>query len=784
MFHNLSITTSGIVKAEKERIKTLIKKHGGTFTGEMEESKTSLVIILKPIGDKYKFAVQWKIPCVKPEWLYDCDKKGHILELDNYLLSKIDKPKSSTPNKDVSSITANFSMISRIEEPDDVRSKHVDETSSSVSAKDFLTPKLITKNCESINKLMGLSLEDVKKSGRFIHGCKIYLYGFNSKMTDKLKKILSIGGATKLDELTTSVTHVIAGIVDSDLRKYTKYNYVFVTLEWLLKSIELHTLAPVQDYLCFPEHQSPLTKQSLRLLSGSKTTAAKSLFQDDEPPQLEPEPDPEPEPQVQIIEQEPDHPETEQDLLEKYSFKHPEEGFKLLDDLANKSASRLTPNVNKNHHQSRGAETSTVPSQASYVTETNETLFEDLKFYIAQELMEEQRKFVSDLISERGGQIVSKRYNGVPDYAVVPIDGAVLNEMTTKDVVNVYFIVECCRRNALIPISYYHTPVSTVTGCTPLVGCVITVSNYVDTEREFVEQLIIVLGAVCQSALSRRGKDNTFKSTHLVCMEPRGHKYEGALRWGLPIVNHDWLFKCASEGRRVSEEPYLIGDSKLPSTLTTTPRQVPTSVVKTGVLGTADGVTAASKTLDNTRPNPLDEPTTPVLMRTNSKENNPFVSNRVARLRQEATPSNSPEMNRTLTPTSPYGAFYGNDNPSPNTRKRLLRWMNQGAEFPQDPPSKLDTPEKTTPISKVLSRYLESMKRPPEEAPPDDSPVPAKKLNLDTSAMSEENDTITAALKRMKAIEENYAKIPKEQTPVRKSKEFVAAQQYPMVVLE
>jgi topoisomerase (DNA) II binding protein 1 len=56
-------------------------------------------------------------------------------------------------------------------------------------------------------------------------------------------------------------------------------------------------------------------------------------------------------------------------------------------------------------------------------------------------------------------------------------------------------------------------------------------------------------------------KKNVLASTHLICCEPGSQKYSAALKWRLPAVNHEWLFACAREGQRVSEKPYLVGES-------------------------------------------------------------------------------------------------------------------------------------------------------------------------------------------------------------------------------
>jgi len=56
-------------------------------------------------------------------------------------------------------------------------------------------------------------------------------------------------------------------------------------------------------------------------------------------------------------------------------------------------------------------------------------------------------------------------------------------------------------------------------------------------------------------------KKNALASTHLICSEPGSQKYRAAVKWQLPAVNHEWLLACAKEGKRVSERPYLVGES-------------------------------------------------------------------------------------------------------------------------------------------------------------------------------------------------------------------------------
>jgi len=47
-------------------------------------------------------------------------------------------------------------------------------------------------------------------------------------------------------------------------------------------------------------------------------------------------------------------------------------------------------------------------------------------------------------------------------------------------------------------------------------------------------------------------------STHLVCPNPEGSKFNAAKKWNLPAVTKEWLLECAEKNARVPEEPYLL----------------------------------------------------------------------------------------------------------------------------------------------------------------------------------------------------------------------------------
>lgn len=57
-------------------------------------SKTSVLIVSAPEGEKYTHACKWRIKCLTPDWIYDSVQRGHALPMENY---EVKKQKHSTP---------------------------------------------------------------------------------------------------------------------------------------------------------------------------------------------------------------------------------------------------------------------------------------------------------------------------------------------------------------------------------------------------------------------------------------------------------------------------------------------------------------------------------------------------------------------------------------------------------------------------------------------------------------------------------------------------------------
>lgn len=62
----------------------------------MKKDETTILIILKPTGQKYVYAQQWGLMCLKPSWIHDCIEKGYMIDVKDYIVKNTIL--SSTPS--------------------------------------------------------------------------------------------------------------------------------------------------------------------------------------------------------------------------------------------------------------------------------------------------------------------------------------------------------------------------------------------------------------------------------------------------------------------------------------------------------------------------------------------------------------------------------------------------------------------------------------------------------------------------------------------------------------
>lgn len=97
-----------------------------------------------------------------------------------------------------------------------------------------------------------LSLQEALKRGHFLAGCLVYLGGFLTTHIEKLGQVLRVGGTSKLNQLTESVTHVL---LPSPIAEHLKAMHGWATKPYIVslcriaKSIQPKHLADESNFL-------------------------------------------------------------------------------------------------------------------------------------------------------------------------------------------------------------------------------------------------------------------------------------------------------------------------------------------------------------------------------------------------------------------------------------------------------------------------------------------------------------------------------------------------------
>lgn len=86
----------------------------------------------------------------------------------------------------------------------------------------------------------------------------------------------------------------------------------------------------------------------------------------------------------------------------------------------------------------------------------------------------------------------------------------------------------------------------------------LVLTTYSGSERIYLTSIGRIMGADVQ--------ERYIKTQHpvLICPRPEGAKYNGAIKWGLPVVSCEWLLTCARRAQKVRMRPYLVGASVAP----------------------------------------------------------------------------------------------------------------------------------------------------------------------------------------------------------------------------
>uniref|UniRef100_A0A1Q3EWX2 Putative dna topoisomerase 2-binding protein 1-a n=2 Tax=Culex tarsalis TaxID=7177 RepID=A0A1Q3EWX2_CULTA len=550
IFYSLTITSTGLTLGKRNQIKKLIEENGGKYIGAFKSEVTDILILEKDHtgSDKFRGAVRCKKECLTPAWIVDSVEKGYALPTGPYEVKSI---KSSTPTKDDSSRDFNpdSTQLSMISHVNSRNFSTINESVMSMTANPSLVPvptaaaaaAAVSSKPTYKDSLAKINVPLAKKAGLFLDGCNIYLSGFTGEEKDKLNKILNSGGATRYDELSDGISHVIVGSqVAADFREMREQNLSchVVTVEWLVRSMELKGPAPEEDELIFrpnlkdgggekaPEPPSPASKKNLESMNSTfkRPELPRKLRLDDVgpgPSRLS---------------------RAEDDVLQQYM---------------EKNTSVQLPPVEPKQTTSAAAPTSSSTLQESE-EESQYTQFMFGKTFFVYGFSEEDATQIVSDCENCGGMIVNENYTDLVDYIVLPTcsTGEIDFNVRGRQTVNCLWLETSIQDSACLPLEYYFEPIlNNEDDPKPLEEEVLVISSYSGAERTFLIALGGVLGARVEDRLVRKA------APIVICKEPSGAKYEAAIKWELTVLTAEWLRECLRQKRRVNEEPFLVGKS-------------------------------------------------------------------------------------------------------------------------------------------------------------------------------------------------------------------------------
>uniref|UniRef100_A0A8D8H7M7 DNA topoisomerase 2-binding protein 1-A n=1 Tax=Culex pipiens TaxID=7175 RepID=A0A8D8H7M7_CULPI len=545
IFYSLTITSTGLTLGKRTQIKKLIEENGGKYIGAFKSELTDILILDKDHtgSDKFRGAVRCKKECLTPAWIVDSVEKGYALPTGPYEVKSI---KSSTPTKDDSSRDFNpdSTQLSMISHGNSRNFSTINESVMSMTSNSSMVPAVpqppvVSAKPKYKDSLAKINVQLAKKAGLFLDGCNIYLSGFTGEEKDKLNKILNSGGATRYDELSDGISHVIVGSqVAADFREIREQNLSshVVTVEWLVRSMELKGPAPEEDELLFkgglkdgdgekaPEPPSPASKKNLESMN--------STFKRPELPR-----------KLRL------------DDLGAGPSRQSRAEDELMQQYMEKNTSVQLPPVEA---KSVAPATTSSSSLQDSEEESQYTQFMFGKTFFVYGFSEEDATQIVSDCENCGGMIVNENYSDLVDYIVLPTcsTGEIDFNVRGRATVNCLWLETSIQDSACLPLEYYYEPIlNNEDDPKPLEEEVLVISSYSGAERTFLIALGGVLGARVEDRLVRKA------APIVICKEPSGAKYEAAIKWELTVLTAEWLRECLRAKRRVNEEPFLVGQS-------------------------------------------------------------------------------------------------------------------------------------------------------------------------------------------------------------------------------
>ncbi|XP_066278683.1 DNA topoisomerase 2-binding protein 1-like [Branchiostoma lanceolatum] len=563
VFQGCVVCVTGLDGGDRQEIRTQVEQYGGRYSGELRREECTHLVAKEPKGAKYEFARKWKLHCVTTKWFYDSLEAGSCQDENLYRLDKTNGTgdnKTSTPSQEKKKAPrfsthsiADISTISTASSRGNM--SHVNETNLNAtrlpldSSRDYgETPH---------GELDALDVSNIG-AGMFLDGFTIFLSGFSGTRLEKLRKIINAGGGMRLNQLNEKVSHVVMSGPDERLaQNLTAENLRphVVSAKWLVECVKAGKQVLEEPFYC-------LELPPLDPSSPVQSKKAEKAVPDQPPP-----PEDKDEDATQMEVEEP----ADDDIMSQYLAEVEEEEDVTTIEAPQENQEQTEEDdeevvfMNLEEKQPEEEEDVTVEMDEDCQGEMEEGgrgVFEG-KLFSFYSFTETQTATLAEFVGQNGGSVVKSGSRAVPNYAVVPLLGFP-EGISAEEIVTDCWLNMCLEQETLLSPEHnpLFTPLTFKPDCMPLVGCVLSLSQYTGVEREFLTGLAEELGACCQEFFVRKAQPskNLQASTHLLCKTPEGSKYDATRKWKLPAVTSHWVFECGRTGKKLPEERFLVSN--------------------------------------------------------------------------------------------------------------------------------------------------------------------------------------------------------------------------------
>lgn len=501
------ICATGFQGAARTEIQYLVQRCGATYSKDLSKICTHLVANA-PEGKKYAFASGVpSIHIVREQWLRDCHGKKALLHEKNYSFDADTEQQNEEVKPSDESVAGTTARSPSVR--GDASSGHQVEN--------------VDNSEEHTKNLTNAPANDTPVPSMALETCCIYVVPGRSEpesslraMRAKIFRLAAVGGATIAPRWSSAVTHAIIYAVPvassqvPELRKAESEGIILVDTDWLCQSVASRSLLPPQDY---PPPTWNTPESSVLFLDNSSTVI----------------------------------------------------GF---DAYSRDGASRLKSfgggNGNSDH---------------------NPQIFQGVRLALGPLAMRDSNLCTgisTKVIAGRGKVLThdatGRVSNGVPTHVLCP-DGlskgeiAVVESMRAHnphlELVTTTWIDHCIQDQRLLAVSScalfcareYDLPLKEFQDSQVTVAISGFMSKPPDPNRNRRRSLLSKLAVALGAEYSERMRRHC--TSHLISesADPSAsEKVRRAIEWSIPVVSEHWLVACASMGRLLPVDQYLLVD--------------------------------------------------------------------------------------------------------------------------------------------------------------------------------------------------------------------------------